>query len=180
VKVFIGGGLNEPRDSISVATWAVLTHREVRAEVDANPARWRDVFEEAIRWVAPIGMYPRQVAQRVELGGTVLEPGARLGICIGAANRDPDVFERPDDFDINRPKVPHVAFGGGPHFCAGTWVARTAVAQVALPTLFRRLPGLAVDPAREVKLGGWVFRGLLTLPTVWDADAAVALRSDAA
>ncbi|HWL45211.1 MAG TPA: cytochrome P450 [Ilumatobacter sp.] len=168
VKVFIGGGLNEPRDSISVATYAVLTHPEVRAEVAADASRWRAVFEEAIRWVAPIGMYPRQVAQQVELGGVTLEPGARIGVCIGAANRDERVFERPDEFDIHRPPVAHVAFGGGPHFCLGTWVARAQVAEVALPMLFERLPGLRLDPDREARMGGWVFRGMLALPAVWD------------
>lgn len=167
VKVFIGGGLNEPRDSISVATWAVITHPDVRRAVDADPTRWRAVFEEAIRWVAPIGMYPRQVAERVELGGVVLEPGARLGVCLGSANRDETVFDRPDDFDIARTGKPHIAFGGGPHFCLGTWVARAQVAQVALPTLFRRLTDLRLSETESVRLGGWVFRGLLTLPAVW-------------
>ncbi|GAA4153367.1 cytochrome P450 [Phytohabitans flavus] len=167
VKVFVGGGLNEPRDSISVAIWAVLTHPEIRAAVEQDPARWRAVFEEAIRWVAPIGMYPREVAQPVELGGVTLEPGSRLGVCIGSANRDESVFERPDDFDINRPSKAHIAFGGGPHFCLGTWVARAQVAQVALPTLFRRLPDLRLSDTQEVRLGGWVFRGLLNLPTLW-------------
>jgi cytochrome P450 len=167
VKVFIGGGLNEPRDSMSVAIWAVLTNPATRDAVVSDPSLWRSVFEEAIRWVAPIGMYPRQVAQRVELGGVTLEPGSKLGICVGSANRDESVFERPDEFDIFRPSRPHVAFGGGPHFCLGTWVARAQVAQVALPTLFHRIAVLAGSPHGEVRLGGWVFRGLLTLPVVW-------------
>jgi cytochrome P450 len=167
VKVFIGGGLNEPRDSISVAAWAVLTHPEVRAAVSADSTRWRAVFEEAIRWIAPIGMYPRQVAQRVVLGGVALEPGSRIGVCLGSANRDETVFDRPDSFDIDRKGKPHIAFGGGPHFCLGTWVARAQVAQVALPTLFRRLPDLRLSDTDPVRLGGWVFRGLLTLPATW-------------
>jgi cytochrome P450 len=168
VKVFIGGGLNEPRDSIGVATWAVLSHPEIRAEVAADPSLWRKVFEETVRWVAPIGMYPRQVAQPVELGGRRLEAGARLGVCVGSANRDETVFERPDEFDVHRPAKPHVGFGGGPHYCLGTWVARAQVAQVALPTLFRRLPGLRLDEEQPVRLGGWVFRGVLNLPVRWD------------
>jgi cytochrome P450 len=169
VKVFIGGGLNEPRDSISVATWAVITHPEIRQAAMADGALWRAVFEEAIRWVAPIGMYPREVAQPVELGGTTLEAGSRLGVCLGSANRDESVFERPDEFDISRPRQPHIAFGGGPHFCLGTWVARAQVAQVALPTLFARLPGLRLSETEDVRLGGWVFRGLLNLPVTWRA-----------
>ncbi|MEX0428356.1 cytochrome P450 [Nocardioides sp. DS6] len=169
VKVFIGGGLNEPRDAVGVAAWATLTHPEVRRAVEADPTLWRRVFEEAVRWIAPIGMYPRQTTQEVELGGRVLPAGARLGVCAGSANRDETVFERPDEFDIDRPPAPHVAFGGGPHFCLGTWAARAQVAQIALPTLFRRLRGLRLDEQDPVRLGGWVFRGVLNLPAVWDA-----------
>lgn len=168
VKVFIGGGLNEPRDSIGVAAYAVLTHPEVRAEVESDRARWRAVFEEAIRWVSPIGMYPRQVAREVELSGTSLKPGDRIGVCVGAANRDDRKFANPDVFDINRPPAAHVGFGGGPHFCLGTWVARSQVAEVALPKLFEQLPGLRLSTTEDSKMGGWVFRGMLTLPVEWD------------
>ena len=169
VKVFIGGGLNEPRDAISVATWALLTHPEVRAAIESDPTKWRAVFEETVRWVSPIGMYPRQVAQPVELGGVQLAVGDHMGVCVGAANRDGKVFVDPDQFRIDRPPVAHVGFGGGPHFCLGTWIARSQVAEVALPKLFERLPGLRLDPDRAATLGGWVFRGMLTLPVVWDA-----------
>lgn len=168
VKVFIGGGLNEPRDSIGVAAYAVLTHPEVRAEVESERSRWRAVFEEAIRWVSPIGMYPRQVARDVELGGVSLKPGDRIGVCVGAANRDDRKFENPDVFDINRPPAAHVGFGGGPHFCLGTWVARSQVAEVALPKLFEQLPGLRLSTTQAAEMGGWVFRGMLTLPVEWD------------
>ena len=89
-------------------------------------------------------------------------------MCIGSANRDDRVFDRPDEFDIHRPPTAHVAFGGGPHFCLGTWVARAQVSEVALPMLLDRLPGLRLDPDRPPRLGGWVFRGMLTLPAVWD------------
>lgn len=167
IRVFVGGGLNEPRDSIATAAYALLTHEDQRRAVAADPALWKHVFEEAVRWVSPIGMYPRLVAHRTELGGRVLEPGDKLGIVIASANRDESVFGDPDAFDIHRSPNNHVAFGGGPHFCLGTWVARAAVSQIALPALFRRLPGLRLTE-RDVPFGGWVFRGPLTLPVAWD------------
>lgn len=167
VKVFIGGGLNEPRDSILTAVWAVLRDPNLRAEVEADPGLWPRVFEEAIRWIAPIGMYPRQVAEEVELGGVLLQPGDKIGVCLGSANRDETVFERPDEFDIHRTRTAHVAFGGGPHFCLGAWASRAAVGRIALPTLFRRLPDLQLSADKPVRVGGWVFRGLLTLPVTW-------------
>lgn len=167
MKMTIGGGLNEPRDVLGTAVWALLSNPDQIAQVLADPALWPTAFEEAVRWVAPIGMYPRQTTREVELGGARLPAGARLGVVIGAANRDPQQFDDPETYNLNREKKPHLAFGGGAHFCAGTWVARTSVAQVALPRLFAALPHLrlADRPARE---GGWVFRGMLELPVDWN------------
>jgi cytochrome P450 len=166
VKVIIGGGLNEPRDVIATAVTALLENPNQRAQVEADPALWRAVFEETVRWVSPIGMYPRQTTKRVELGGTVLEEGAKVGVVLGSANRDEAVFENADKFDINREKKPHVAFGGGPHFCLGTWAARVQVGEVALPTLFRRLKNLKQGDG-PVTWAGWVFRGPTSVPVQW-------------
>ncbi|MEV7731744.1 cytochrome P450 [Streptomyces sp. NPDC088921] len=167
VRVFLGGGLNEPRDSLATAAYALLTHDDQRRAVEADPSLWKRVFEEAVRWVSPIGMYPRLVAARTELGGRVLEPGDRLGVVIASGNRDQRVFENPDAFDIHRTTTSHVAFGGGPHFCLGTWVSRAAVGQIGLPMLFNVLPGLRLTE-EDVPFGGWVFRGPLRLSAAWD------------
>lgn len=91
-----------------------------------------------------------------------------LGVVLGAANRDPAVFTDPETFNIHRPKKPHLGFGGGAHFCAGTWVARSQVAQVAMPALFDRLPGLRLDPDNASIDAGWVFRGLTKMPVLWN------------
>lgn len=168
MKMTIGGGLNEPRDVLGVAVWALLGHPDQQCQVLADPSLYPTVFEEAVRWVAPIGMYPRETTRDTVLEGVRLPKGARLGVVIGAANRDPDVFEDPESFNINRPKKPHLAFGGGNHFCAGTWVARASVAAVALPQLFTALPNLRLDPDRPAVDAGWVFRGMTALPVLWD------------
>lgn len=166
VKVIIGGALNEPRDAIGTAVAALLDNSDQRAQVEADPALWRNVFEETVRWVSPIGMYPRQTTRRVELGGTVMEEGARIGVVLASGNRDEAVFTDAGKFDINREKKPHVAFGGGPHFCLGTWAARVQVGEVALPTLFRRLKGLRQGEG-PVTWAGWVFRGPTSVPVAW-------------
>ena len=60
--------------------------------------------------------------------------------------------------------------GAGPHFCAGAAASRAMIADVALPSVFARLKGLALDDdAEAVRIGGWAFRGLLNLPVAWDA-----------
>lgn len=168
MKMTIGGGLNEPRDVLGVAVWALLRHADQLAQVVADPALFPTVFEESVRWVAPIGMYPRETTTDTVLEGVRLPQGSRVGVVIGAANRDPAVFTDPESFDINREKKPHLAFGGGNHFCAGTWVARAQVAGIALPQLFDALPNLRLDPEQPAVDVGWVFRGMTSLPVLWD------------
>lgn len=169
VRVMIGGGLNEPRDAVLTALYGLLTRPDQLAAVQADQGLCRTAFEEAVRWVAPIGMYPRQTTCETELGGVTLPAGTKLGVVLGSANRDEDVFADPDTFDIFRTSRHHLAFGGGPHYCLGTWTARAQVADVSLPTLLRRLPNLRLDPDRATRWGGWVFRGPLDLPVRWDA-----------
>ncbi len=167
VKFFIGGGVNEPRDVLSVAAYALLAHPDQLEDVRTGRTPWKAVFEEAVRWVSPIGMYPRQVTEDVELGGVTLHAGDRLGVVIASANRDERHFDRPDAFDTRREVRPHLAFGGGPHFCLGTWVARTSIGEVGLPTLFERFPDLSLADPDAVRMTGWVFRGPVSVPVTW-------------
>lgn len=168
VKLIIGGGLNEPRDGIGILLWALLTHPEQARLVLAGSDLWLPATEEALRWISPLAMYPRQAAQPITLGGCDLEPGARLAIVVGAANRDEREWERPDEFDVLRPRKRNVAFGLGHHFCLGVWLARHQIGSVAGPTLFARLPGLRLDLDDPPDLRGWVFRGFTRLPLRWD------------
>lgn len=171
LKMTIGGGLNEPRDALGVAAWALLRAPSQRSAVRRDAGLWGAAFEETIRWVAPIGMYSRQTTREVELAGVSLPAGARLGICILSANRDERVWERPEEFDLLREVRPHLAFGKGVHVCLGAWAARTAVAEVALPLLFEELPGLRLAGEDAAEASGWVFRGMSRLTVDWDTAA---------
>lgn len=167
IKMSIGGGLNEPRDALGVAAWAMLTHPDQRRAVERAPSLWSTVFDETIRWVAPIGLYSRQTTRRTVLAGVELPAGARLGVCILSANRDEAIWARADEFDIHREVKPHLAFSKGTHVCLGARAARAEVADVALPLLFDHLKGLSIDPDNAPIVGGWVFRGMLSLPVTW-------------
>ena len=150
VKLAISGGQNEPRDAISGTVWALLTHPEQLALVREGSAKWIDVFEEYARWIAPIGMSPRRVAKPCSYGGVDFEPDERVFLMFGSANRDEACFADPDRFDITRDTSKSIAFGAGPHYCAGAFASRAMVADVALPSLFARLKGSA---ARSVGAG---------------------------
>jgi cytochrome P450 len=169
VKLAISGGQNEPRNAISGTIWALLTHPDQLALVSCGKAKWLDVFEEYTRWIAPIGMSPRRVAKPWSFGGVDFEPEERVFFMFGSANRDEACFNNPDHFDITRDTAKSIAFGAGPHYCVGAFAARTMVADVALPSIFKRLKGLRLDETEPVRIGGWAFRGLLNLPVKWDA-----------
>jgi cytochrome P450 len=139
VKLAISGGQNEPRDAISGTIWALLTHPDQLALVSEAKAKWIDVFEEYARWIAPIGMSPRRVAKPWTYGGVDFEPEDRVFFMFGSANRDEACFEKPERFDITRDNAKSIAFGAGPHYCAGAFASRAMVADVALPGIFARM-----------------------------------------
>ena len=125
------------------------------------------VFDEYCRWLAPIGMSPRRVAVRHRYGDITFEPEDRVFFVFGSANRDEAHFTDPDRFDVSRDTSKSIAFGAGPHFCAGAWASRCMVAEVALPKLFGWLRGLQIEEGAQVRIGGWAFRGILNLPVRW-------------
>jgi len=170
IKLAISGGQNEPRDAISGTVWALLIHPAQLALVRAGKAKWIDVFEEYARWIAPIQMSPRRVAKACHYAGVDFEPEDRVFLMFGSANRDETCFADPDRFDITRDIQKSIAFGAGPHYCAGAFASRAMVADVALPGIFATLTGLRLDTTEPVRIGGWAFRGLLNLPVKWDAN----------
>lgn len=167
IKLTISGGQNEPRDAISGTIWALLTQPDQFERVRSGEFSWLQVFEEYVRWIAPIGMSPRQVAQTHSVRDVTFEIDDRVFFMFGSANRDEDHFDNADQFDLTRDPSKHIAFGAGPHFCAGAWASKCLIAEVALPSLFGRLPNLRLEPTEEVRIGGWAFRGLLNLRGNW-------------
>jgi cytochrome P450 len=167
IKLTISGGMNEPQHMVTNMVWALDRHPEQRAAVLADPSLWPAVFDEAVRWLSPIGMYPRETTRAVVLDGVELPAGAPLGVVVGSANRDEAHFANAAAFDIFRPKQAHLAFGSGVHLCAGHWAAKISIGQTAVPLLYERFPGLRTDPARAEAWDGWVFRGLTSLPVTW-------------
>ena len=168
IKLTISGGQNEPRKAIAGCVWALLTHPDQLTAALSGKLRWQQVLEEFLRWMSPIGMSPRRMAKRVEIGGVTLEPETRAFLMFAAANHDETYFVDADKFIPTRDTTKAIAFGAGPHFCAGAWAARAMIADVALPSVFKRLKGLRLHEGRVPRIGGWAFRGLLDLPVKWE------------
>src|SRR3954453_3270012 len=110
IKLFISGGLNEPRDVIATTLHALLADREQEALAREDPENLAKATEESLRWTSPIGMFPRVVHEDTELGGVPLPAGTRLGVLIASANRDERHWEDPDRFDLRRATLRHLAF----------------------------------------------------------------------
>jgi cytochrome P450 len=169
VKLTIAGGLNEPKHMVSTMVWALTDHPDQLELLAAEPGRWAEAFDEGVRWVSPIAILPRIVTRPATLEGVTLPVGALVCPVLAAGNHDPDVFERPDEFDLARPRVSHLGFGSGVHQCAGHWAARIGIGEIAVPMLYGELPGLRIDRRRPASWSGWVFRGVENAPVTWDA-----------
>ena len=166
IKLAISGGQNEPRDAIAGTVWALLSHPKQLDLVLSGKVSWQQAFEEYARWISPIGMSPREIAQPYELHGVTFKPRERVFLMFGSGNRDEAVFTNPDEFDLTQDCSQSLAFGAGPHFCAGAWASRCLIADVALPKIFDKLSGLRLNG--ETPFRGWAFRGPISMPVAWD------------
>lgn len=139
-------------------------HPDQRARLLEDPALIVPAVEEMLRFRSPNQLGNRETTQEVEIGGLRIASGTNLHLCIGAANRDPQVFDDPARFDITRKPNRHLAFAGGPHVCVGLTLARME-GRIAIGRLLERFPGYRIAPGR--KPGGRIrFRGYAALPAV--------------
>src|SRR5215472_4513030 len=143
--LLVGGNLTTT-DLIGNATRQLLLNPAELAKLKADPALINAVVEEALRYDPPVDATGRVASHDLEVSGCPVRQKESLTLHLRAANRDPDVFDNPDAFNVTRAKKPHVAFGGGAHICIGAPLARLE-AQVALLRLFERFPNLRLaDP----------------------------------
>src|SRR5690349_12054741 len=102
--------------------------------------------DEIVRWATPVMSFQRTATQDTELGGQRIAAGQRVGIFYSSANHDPEVFDRPEDFDITRDPNPHLGFGGGgPHFCLGK-----SLAELEIRLIFNAI----ADAMPDIRLAG--------------------------
>lgn len=162
--IFAGGGTTWRQ--LGIVIDALMTHRDAWETCKADRGLIEPAIDEAMRWRATSAIFPRLATRDVEVEGVVVPKGARVNIWLAAGNRDPLVYERPDVFDLHRPKHHHLGFGLGPHRCLGMDVARQEMI-AAINGLMDRWPGLRYDPAQPRPiLAGVDMRGMTALPVV--------------
>ncbi|MGH9093077.1 MAG: cytochrome P450 [Acidimicrobiales bacterium] len=137
------GGDETTRHVISGGMHALQQHPDQLAMLLEDPSLLPSAVEEMLRWVTPIKNMVRTATRDVELHGRTIPEGAEVMLLYPSANRDAEIFARPETFDITRSPNPHVAFGFGAHFCLGNQLARLEL-RVMFEQLLRRLPDLAL------------------------------------
>lgn len=113
--------------------------------------------EEMLRFDSALQLFERTAIEPVEVGGVHVQEGERIAVLLGSANRDPAVFEAAGEFQVDRERNPHVAFGVGVHFCLGAPLARMELVE-SVGMLFSRYPELALAGEPRSR-GTFVLRG---------------------
>lgn len=152
--LLMAAGNDSTRAVYGQSMLALIEHPDQRRYLIENPDRIEDAVEECLRCF-PAFAYMRRTATRdVEMHGQTIKEGDKLALWYISGNRDETVFDRPEEFDVTRPRVQHQAFGaGGRHFCLGAALARLELKTMIEETL-RRLPDmeLAGEPVRAESL----------------------------
>ena len=123
--------------SLGNAVKCLLEHKTPTAAL--APDSIAATVEELLRFDPPLHMFTRFAYEDIQLGDITLPKDAQIALILGAAGRDPALYDTPDRFDPARRAKPHAAFGGGLHFCVGAPLARLEL-QIALPALFAHMP----------------------------------------
>jgi cytochrome P450 len=163
------GGYETTAHQITNMVYTLLSHDQQLRQLRARPELLPDAVEEMLRFIVfGSALNPRIATADVKLGEVVARAGEPVLCSRSSANRDERVFPRAGELDITRDPNPHVAFGYGPHYCLGAHLARMEL-QVALGTIFSRLPGLHIAvPENELTWQtGIMMRGLAAFPVAW-------------
>ena len=161
------GGETTTRTFSSVMT-LLLQRPELLARVRDDRSLVSKLIDEAIRFEPTSTVKVRQAARDVEIGGVMIPQGALVQCVIASANRDEDVFENADEFDIDRKLKPSFTFGYGPHMCIGQFVAKLELS-AAVNAVLDLFPNVRLDPDQPApQIQGGQLRGASSIPVIWD------------
>ena len=138
------GGVRSTADTLGHVLYHLDIDRELRARLIANTEAIPASVEELLRVYTPILGLARTAVKDAVVGGQEIHAGDRVLLAYHAANRDEVKFANAQEFDPDRPLVPHMTFGRGVHFCLGSWLARLEL-RVAVEVLLRKIPNYSID-----------------------------------
>lgn len=167
IQLLFAAGHETTVNLMGNALLALYRNPDQLALLKSDPGLMPRAVEEFLRYDSSVQLTGRGALGDTEVAGMPVSKGTQIIAIIAAANRDPAVFDRPDELDITREGIRPLSFGGGIHYCLGAQLARLEAAE-ALEVLFRRLPDLTLD---ETENPVWkrtiTLRGVVALPATW-------------
>jgi len=172
LRLLLPAGVETTFRSTSNLLLLLLTHPDQLEALVADRSLLPAAIEEGLRFEAPLVMIARTALADGVVAGVDVPKDSTLLVWLGAANRDPQRWDRANEFDIARPTLPNASFGGGPHLCLGMHLARLE-SRVAIDAVLDRLPALRLETPDDAPLiRGSLFRSPPALPVRFDARAA--------
>lgn len=166
LRMMFIGGQETAVNTIGNGLLALYQHPEQLQKLKEHQELLPDAVTEMLRYDSSVQMTPRQARDDVMLGDVCIQARETVICIVASANRDPDAWDKPDEFDITRTSSHPLSFGGGPHYCIGAQLGKVE-AEVALQAIFERMANLHIDVSKPQWLSGTVvFRGLKSLPAI--------------
>ncbi|MBB2746779.1 UNVERIFIED_ORG: cholest-4-en-3-one 26-monooxygenase [Microbispora rosea subsp. rosea] len=163
VLLLIVAGNETTRNAASGGMLTLFEHPDQWKRLVDDPSLARTAADEIVRWVSPVNLFRRTATADTEIRGQKIAEGDKVVVFYASANRDEEIFERPDEFDIGRDPNPQIGFGGGgAHFCLGNHLAKLEL-RVLFEVLAQRLPGIR-QTGEATRLRSNFINGIKTLP----------------
>lgn len=167
IRLLIIAGIDTTWSAIGSGLWHFAQNPDEVARlvaVENDDMLWQTASEEVLRYYAPVTM-ARKVIAETEVGGCPVHPGDQMLLTFPAANHDPESFENADEFQLDRAKNRHVAFGLGVHRCVGSNLARLELL-VGLQEWLRAFPDYTLDTSAETTWANGQVRGPRNIPVL--------------
>jgi cytochrome P450 len=163
----LSAGIDTSASAIANALFCFANYPEQWQKVRKDPSLVKPAFEEVMRFESPFQTFFRTAACDTELAGVRIAKDSKIMVSLGAANRDPEKWTDPDNFEISRNTRGHVGFGAGIHGCVGQMVARLEV-ETLLTALARKVDRIEIvgEPVRQLHN---TLRGFERLPMRFSA-----------
>jgi cytochrome P450 len=168
LRLLLPAGLETTYRSSGNLLYLLLTHREQFQAVQGDRELISAAMEEGLRFETPLTTVQRYVMEDTVVEGVELPAGSVIDVCIGSANRDERRWERSEEFDIFRKRLPHISFAAGEHTCMGLHLARMET-RVAVECLVARLTDIRLVTDDNPHIFGQPFRSPTAIPVTFDA-----------
>lgn len=149
-------------NQIGLGAWNLLRHRDQWDLLCKNPEMIDGAVDEILRYDCSVQSITRTAIDDISIRNKTIKKGDTLLLSIGACNRDPEIYEHPDTFDISRKNPPHISFGHGPHFCLGASLTKMEL-KVALLHLTKKFPNMELLDQKWEWIPALSHRGLKKL-----------------